>query len=164
MKTILTLIMLALCASAQARIGETVDECVKRYGKPDAVDATGLTFTFKSNDLHIYITFAGGKCAVIEYVRWKPWMFNRLAAETLPEAERNLLLEANGGGQQWVSSGLFETYDKKTSSGDRFASLSGRLSIITKEAKDAREKKAADEKLAAQAKANTEAEKKLKGL
>lgn len=168
MKTITLLFALAMLSSAQARIGETVAECVQRYGKPNAVDATGLTFTFEANGLHLYVTFAGGKCVAIEYVRWKPWMFGYNAAETLPEAEQNLLLEANGGGHKWVSTGLFESYDRKTADGALYSSSSGRFRIITKEAKEAAEKKAADDaaaaKLKAQAEQKMEAEKKLNGL
>lgn len=74
MKTILTLIMLALYASAQARIGETPAECVKRYGNPSGMDGKKTTFYFTKDAIKIAVTFENGKCVKITYTptesRW----------------------------------------------------------------------------------------------
>jgi len=174
MKTIIILLTLALCASAQARIGETVAECVKRYGNPDSVDATGLTFVFKANGLHIDITFNGGKCVVIEYSRWKPgFIFVDHYVENLDEVEQNFLLDVNAGGQKWIKNEGWYDYPIKTESGHLFANrnLDHKLKISTPEAcvaelrkrrLDAEAQKVA--KVKAEAARKAEAEKKLQGL
>ena len=93
MKTIITLFLLAFCASVQARIGETVAECVARYGKPVAVSESGLTFTFKSKGFEIEITFFNGKCEVIEYARWVPGVLTEKYSEAFSEVEQKLPLQ-----------------------------------------------------------------------
>lgn len=165
MKTILALIMLALCASVQARIGETVAECLQRYGKPTTVDASGLTFGFNSNGLQIDITFAGGKCVAIQYSRWEKSIFGGFRQTALTSDEANVLLEANSGGQPWVGNGLFQSYDLKTENGDRYAGHDYPLfKIVTRQIKEDQEAKEKADQAARQAAEKAGVEKKLKGL
>ena len=166
MKTILTLILLALCASAQARIGETVAECVQRYGKPVAVDEPGTTFTFFYTDLRLKITFQDGKCAAIEYERRIKSIFGGFTYEGLNQTERDLLLEANAGGHKWEANGLFEKYNLATDDGALFAAdgMLVTFRIVAKKIKLQEEAKAKNDEETRLAAKKAEAEKKLKGL
>lgn len=166
MKTILTLLMLALCASAQARIGETVEECVKRYGKPVAVDASGLTFTFFHTDLRLKLTFQDGKCAAIEYERCEKSIFGGFNYVGLNQVERDLLLQANAGGRKWEANGFLERYNRVTDDGSLFAE-EGPLAtfrVVIKKIKMQEEAKAKADEEARLAAKKADAEKKLKGL
>lgn len=167
MKIITTLILLALCASAQARIGETVEECVKRYGKPTKVDEAGRTFQFHSDDVKIDITFAAGRCVCIQYYQTTKAVFSGGdLVKSLSEPEKDVLLEANAGGQKWVKNEGWAGYPLKTETRSLFASRdeSGKLKIITPEAAIEEMRDARLAKEATQAKEKAAAASRLKGL
>ena len=68
MKTILTFLLLA--AFAEARIGETLEECIKRYGNPITVDKDLGTTTFLKEGFVVVVKFTdGGKIIVNWYMR-----------------------------------------------------------------------------------------------
>lgn len=115
MKTILTFIMLALCISAQARIGETVDECVKRYGKPTSHDeATGLFTCFKDG-MMISLRFLKGKCSQICFARMSPTMPRTL--EPMRQEEIDALLSFSGS--DWEPWTTFTVDSKRWTTADK---------------------------------------------
>ncbi len=75
MKTLITLITLALITTASARIGETAAQCQKRYGKPTSVDKEKSSAVFKKAGLLLHITF------------WK----NKAHSMTIRTAETDIL-------------------------------------------------------------------------
>jgi hypothetical protein len=62
--TLLTFLCLAL--STQARIGETLDECIKRYGEP-AQRPQPKTLLFHKSGIAITCFFVDGLCVEISY-------------------------------------------------------------------------------------------------
>lgn len=94
MKTLLTLLLLAAISSAEARINETLTQCVQRYGKPVAADATSATWV--KEGIQIKAVFTDEICDWISYE--KP--ANGLN-ETFSDVEIETLHAANFNGQ-WV--------------------------------------------------------------
>ena len=130
MKTILTLIMLALCASAQARIGETVDECVKRYGKPEKYDEAAKAFICNKDGVLILLWFTEGKCCKIVLVKQRDK--NNLP-EFFSEVELETLLAANGEGWQKIKTGLTTSWQNADGSRlAQYSSLDGSLVLMTR--------------------------------
>lgn len=108
MKTITILItLLMLNVAAHARLGETVNECVKRYGKPSGMDEKNSTFHFTKEGIEIHVTFDGGKCVKISYQKQE---MSGLLRSDFDRNEVLRLLAANGGDQDWrkTSSGLID--------------------------------------------------------
>lgn len=69
--TILT-ILLSFCLSAFARIGETPEECIKRYGEPESKlgepgEDSIFYMTFDTGDFKINVSFLNGKAGLICY-------------------------------------------------------------------------------------------------
>ena len=97
MKTIsLTfLIFLWLGAGAQARIGETLEECIKRYGEPVQREET-KTLIFQKSGISINCGFREGRCVQITYqkIDTKARLNNR---------EVEILRAANGS--NWILQG-----------------------------------------------------------
>lgn len=89
----------------QARLGETVDECINRYGQPisqtQVALGTNVHFIFKG--VPIYAIFANGLCEVITFMGVSPELMTAL-------------LDANAGQFKWG-----EPYTKTL--GDGFALL-----------------------------------------
>jgi len=63
--------LLLPCAHALARLGETAEQCVARYGQPVAVDRPNANMTFHSNGMIIVCCFTASeptaKCDQINY-------------------------------------------------------------------------------------------------
>ena len=84
--TLLTFLFLAL--STQARIGETLDDCIKRYGEP-AQRPLPKTLLFHKSGIAITCFFVDGLCVQLSY--------KKLDATTrLNEREVEILRMANG--------------------------------------------------------------------
>jgi len=85
-----------LTAGVQARLGESVEQCNKRYGDPTYInlndDLTGLA-SYTKNDLVIDIHFLNGKA---DLVRYNPGRVSRIDLELA-----RYLLQANGRDKQW---------------------------------------------------------------
>ncbi len=88
-------IMLAI-SSAQARLGETVDECQTRYGEPKRIalndNKTGIA-TYGKNDLVITIHFLNGKADLIRYSQGQ--------VTTIDLDLAKYLLKKNGRDKEW---------------------------------------------------------------
>jgi hypothetical protein len=85
-----------LSSTGLARINETLDECVNRYGAavsgPINESPGKATYVFQKSDYRIMVTFVDGKVAIIS--------FNKPGALSEIEVER--LLDANRvNGQPW---------------------------------------------------------------
>ncbi len=99
---LLTLVLIAtLPAGAQARVGETPDQLVARYGQPlNEVDqkAEGAKIslarvTFQKGGFQIDVTISGG-ISVQE-------IFKKINNQSITVEEGRILLNANAGGLNW---------------------------------------------------------------
>ena len=75
----LCLTILLICGALEARIGETVDQCAKRYGtttRVGAQDSNGVSkTTYKKGDIVTTVWFLKGVCHKIEiYHKGKIWV------------------------------------------------------------------------------------------
>ncbi|WP_395740569.1 hypothetical protein [Prosthecobacter sp.] len=73
MKTLRLALLTLLCLSsaALARIGETQDECIRRYGEPVQRDAD-KTLSFRKSGIAVTCTFLEGRCVHIRYQKLDP--------------------------------------------------------------------------------------------
>jgi len=83
-------------SSANARIGESTEQCAIRYGKPRSLDLddknTGVAI-YRKNDLTIKIHFTNGSADLINY---SPGEVARIDFDTA-----NYLIEVNGRDKTW---------------------------------------------------------------
>ncbi len=83
-------------ASASARIGETLEECQARYGKPVSAAKPGEMVAFYKDDIFLGVSFFEGKADLI--------IFTKKAGQRtvhFTDEEIEMLLKANGHGQKW---------------------------------------------------------------
>lgn len=99
MKTLIVTLGCLLAVAAQARIGETPQQCVERYGKPLEVNKGDQSLSFSKNGLVIITEFHDGICEGIYYTKIKEAEEYRQKDFTLTEVE--VLLGANGGDKKW---------------------------------------------------------------
>ena len=118
--SLIILFCAALCADA--RIGETREECIKRYGEiieQEKDPEIGEILTFQKDELVVSAIISGGACIGMMYTKERPYTDNELlkkyegvAANHLTAeqktkrlaftvAERFKLLEVNEGGEKW---------------------------------------------------------------
>jgi len=117
MKTLLILIALALPAAA--RIGETPEECIARYGQPMADMPAGV-MAFTKAGFRIALLFHQGRAEGISVSK----METNILKNSLPmsEAEITAVLDANGAGKKWKESGAgFTGRSWESEDGSRFA-------------------------------------------
>jgi hypothetical protein len=109
-------ILLFLCGVAnicQARIGDTLEEAIKRYGKVVKKESADEYAMFKEASYYITAHFHDGKTDAIVYVKTA----SRTGA--FSDGEIEMLLRINGNGQTWNRSkakagqNKWETDDKK---------------------------------------------------
>ena len=93
MNTILiaTLALILAAVPASARIGETVEQCEKRYGKAYPVRQSSDTM-FRKNGFDIVVSFYAGKCDSIYYIK------NDGGFNPITEEEQQILRESNAEG------------------------------------------------------------------
>lgn len=82
--------LLATCIPSQARIGETMEQCIARYGP--VVEHMGKDASFKPDPFTIIAEFENGKCVTL-YISSK---------EEITETQINVFLKANGGENTWI--------------------------------------------------------------
>ncbi|MDR3403355.1 MAG: hypothetical protein P4L99_12730 [Chthoniobacter sp.] len=104
MKTMMLLCFFWMLASARAAIGDTLEQCIARYGQPVASPSTtipGGLYHFEKDGLHIGIGIFAGH---VDYLQ-----FSRTSADPgeplrLSEDELRRLLMANAPeGHKWVA-------------------------------------------------------------
>ena len=76
-----------LSSPSFARIGETIEECKSRYGKPTQIK--GDQIDFKKGGIDITVNFFEGKAIIIKYS-------GRITSGMAEELQK-----ANGGDRQW---------------------------------------------------------------
>jgi hypothetical protein len=89
--------LLALLRSAPCRIGETLQECETRYGKP--VESKKDTALFFKNGMTVSAHFIDGKVDSITYYKIDPKDSKKTIAP--PDAEVDILLQANAQDTSW---------------------------------------------------------------
>ena len=101
MKTLLFgLLLIALLAFpqySQCRIGETLEECKTRYGKP--VELKKDTAFFFKNGMTVAAHFINGKVDQITYYKTDPKDSKKTICPS--DAEVHILLQANAQGSSW---------------------------------------------------------------
>lgn len=126
MKALLTLVIAMLVVPVSARIGETPEQLVARYGKSKpSKDASELSF--EKNGLVIFATLWDGVCHSIRFLSVKP---GEEAGRQLTRDEIQLLLTANSGGVEWFENkkNSWISVDAKRSA---FIFSDGALCIVT---------------------------------
>ena len=95
MKTTLTTFVLSLIfiAAANARLGETYDECVNRYGplREKKGDAINPQFMFQKDGIIVGINFLNGKAAQLSFRKHDFFL----------DSDVQKLLDVNSGGSKW---------------------------------------------------------------
>jgi hypothetical protein len=98
-KAVMLVVVALVPARAYARLGETLEQCTKRYGKP--FKKKGNDFDFKKNGFIIHVIFLkNGKAGRIDFVKIDgggPKMPGEITYN-----EKLLLLKANSQGKKWV--------------------------------------------------------------
>jgi hypothetical protein len=84
-------------APVEARIGETLEQCVSRYGEPVS-KANGLILFQKSGIVIAVASFFEGRVDSIG--------FKKISGDPLSATELKELLDANSGGQTWKKGAL----------------------------------------------------------
>jgi len=90
MKSILSLLLLIVSMSVEARIGETYEECVDRYGNPIEQDDVSVVFA-KSGIMIVALFNADGICDFI--------FFQKRQTTDWSSEEVNTILKANLGSE-----------------------------------------------------------------
>jgi hypothetical protein len=94
---LLLITLLALPRNAQCRIGETLEECKTRYGKP--VEIKKDTALFFKNGMSVSAHFIDGKVDQITYYKTDPKNSKKTICPS--DAEVDILLQANAQDGPW---------------------------------------------------------------
>lgn len=96
---LIAVILLALPSSSKARIGESLEQCIDRYGPPDkgpqdsALHPAAIDCGFSKGDFYVVVTVYQEKVVDI--------MFRKLDGTPFNGSEVERLLTANGG-TSWI--------------------------------------------------------------
>lgn len=99
MKQFLFALLLGLPMAASAMIGETLEQCTARYGKPTRADSDGSKAAYKKAGLIIYCEFFEGKCAAVEYYKEEEDALG--SSLPLSAVEIQTLRDGNAPAQSW---------------------------------------------------------------
>lgn len=117
-KLLSVFLLIVLSSASWARINETLEECIKRYGQeggPTDVAPGKATYWFYKSDYQILATFVDGRVAIISFR--KPGR--------LSDSEVEMLLEANRvNGQVWEE----VNRDSETA---RWSNISNDIAVLT---------------------------------
>jgi hypothetical protein len=94
---LLLITLSVLPRNAQCRIGETLEECKTRYGKP--VEIKRDTALFLKNGISVSVHLASGKVDQITY--YKTGLKDSKKTISPSDAEVNIFLQANAQDSQW---------------------------------------------------------------
>lgn len=117
-------LMFSLPSVSTARIGETLQQCIARYGQPDSgpeesvVHPKATDCAFIKNGLDVSVVFYQGKAVDI--------MFRKVDGSSFNPSEIDELLKANGGGSMWKErdAGKPDQSEWETPDGENRAMLS----------------------------------------
>jgi hypothetical protein len=137
MKTIIAIIVVffTFSLSAYARIGETLEQCARRYGPSVGYNETTKTHRFVKGGFELQIGFLEGKAAIMYVMKEARDVINRRVP--LSDHEKELLVQANGAGASWQNPKELVSVAERwlSDSGDRFAEydqIHNVLWIVTK--------------------------------
>jgi len=130
---ILTLLLIGITATAQARLGENADELIARYGQPlDQNDQTGYVafqkgdqagyLAFQKGGFNINVTISGGISAQEK--------FYKMNGTPLTLAEVRTLLNANAQGYGWEAPRTIQGQRRWMRDDGAAAELDGKYLII----------------------------------
>ena len=123
MKAMLAItLFFTLYLSAFGRIGETREQCIERYGKPDSSPSVPSVLSFEKSGLEIYVLFNDAGNA--DFIAFGKLPDSKGSCDSLSKSEIDVLMESNG--EEWIentptnpkNSREWQTEDKK-----RFANL-----------------------------------------
>lgn len=97
----LLLLLLGVANICQARIGDTLEEAIERYGKPVHKASADEFAMFKETSYYITAHFHDGKTDAITYVKAGSESSTKGA---FSDDEIEMLLKINGSGQTWERS------------------------------------------------------------
>jgi hypothetical protein len=97
----LPLLLLGVVNSCQARIGDTLEQAIERYGKPVHKTSANEFAMFKGASLYITAHFHDDKTDAITYVKAGSESSSKGA---FSDDEIEMLLNINGSGQTWERS------------------------------------------------------------
>ena len=132
---VLSALCFVLCLpEAQARIGESRERCIERYGKPVQTLEKGLLFA--KNGMRIYITFSHGlaDCIFLQ----KLDAVSHKKALPIPEVEIKQFLSENSRGYSWKYSSTLPDGDeiwitKESELGALYSQATCSLQVYTRE-------------------------------
>ena len=119
---------------AQARIGETFDQCKARYGEPFGEVKEGERVTFRKSGFFVQVAFYQGKADMIGYIKFggdgeQPALDG--SAQPMSENEISIFLNVNSGGRVWrTESSLGIRYTWVTEDGRLGAYYEGKTLVI----------------------------------
>lgn len=149
MKTLLAALIFISAVKAQARLGETPQECVTRYGQPISIDKETAMLGFRKEGILIAATFRDNACVLISYMKDVTEQ-NPNGGGRFSDAEIEVLLESNAnGGGKWREPLLsFHDVWINDTSQAQHDKISGMFSVMTLAEKErqAAEKAAQDKK------------------
>ena len=165
MKTITTLILLALCASAQGRLNETREQCAERYGAPLKESADKTVASWQRSGIEIMAYFYESKCERIEYQKLTKTSSG--LHEEFSKTEVQQLQEANGAGVKWRAK--FSLLDDEYATTDEsawmlYASVNRNIVFKTRGCLEREQAKVKAQQTAKEAAEKEAAAKKLKGF
>ena len=140
-----------VAAPAQARIGETFDQCTERYGRHVRISNDGQVHVFESGRFRIFVEFHDGKADEVIYKKIPPDKDYVGAPLQLSTSEIHTLLKNNFGEAEWKTEhpDLYTIHYRGADDAwaADYSTLSGRLILVTKAAAErlARQKQEADD-------------------
>jgi hypothetical protein len=99
MKTLILTILAGLVCLASARLGETPEQCIARYGELIRVEKDRNLHCYRKNGINIEIRFKDGKAGSIDF--FKEASAPNGGTAPLSVLETAALMTANDGGSKW---------------------------------------------------------------
>lgn len=131
MKTIIPILFFSLSIiSAQARIGETGQQCRERYGKEIRADKeTGMIF-FQKAGFNIFAKFHEGVVVMMTIEKTEVDAINR--PKPMSDTEIETILLANDDGKKWKTDGITKSWaNQKEDKIAVYEVLENQLYIVT---------------------------------
>jgi len=85
--------------SHAARIGETMDECIRRYGPPATVNAVPLVLTFRQNGFAVVAEFSNSRCSSLLFIKLESDVLGE--PRELSTEETNQILFSQSTTSEW---------------------------------------------------------------
>ena len=97
-------VAIACLSTADARIGETLEQCIQRYGEPFAPVKPGEKVGFIKGEFFLLISLYDGKADLIVFAKMGGGVPSaKTPPQPMTDSEISKLLEANSHGVAWTS-------------------------------------------------------------